>query len=99
MHPYRGWRVPPCNNFTRDRRGSGVVSNGRTSRSGLKAATNKERIMKTWKQFLSMAAVVALSGISASAADTQSVTVQYGQGTTTTFFKPSERKTTVENGK
>jgi len=55
--------------------------------------------MKTLNHLLSTAVAVASLGIlSASAAELQSVTVQYGQGGTVTFFKPSAPKTTSKNG-
>jgi hypothetical protein len=61
--------------------------------------TKKEQIMKALNHFLLTATVVALLGIAnATAAESQAVTMQYGQGGPVTFFKPSARKTTAEYG-
>ncbi len=54
--------------------------------------------MKTLNHLLPTAVALASLGIlSASAAELQSVTVQYGQGGTVTFFKPSAPKATSKD--
>jgi len=56
--------------------------------------------MKTLKHLLPTAVAVASLGIlSASAAELQSVNVQYGQGGTVTFFKPSAPKATSKDNR